>query len=65
MSSLRAVTEGLRILSGRTYFKENPSVAVHFLAALKDDESEFARESVGNALRDISKKHTVLTKSEV
>ncbi len=32
---------------------------------LKDDESEYVRKSVGNALRDISKKHKDLIKSEL
>lgn len=61
----RAVTEGLRIWTSRPYFKENPQIAVSFLVALKEDESEYVRKSVGNALRDISKKHTDLIKNEV
>lgn len=61
----RAVTEGLRIWTSRPYFKENPSVAISMLANLKDDESEYVRKSVGNALRDISKKHIELIKDEV
>ena len=61
----RAVTEGLRIWTGRDYFKDNPDVAVKFLSKLKDDDSEYVRKSVGNALRDISKKHKDLIKSEL
>ncbi len=61
----RAVTEGLRIWTGREYFKENPEVAVRLLSQLKNDESDYVRRSVGNALRDISKKHKNLIKSEL
>lgn len=35
------------------------------LSQLKDDESEYVRKSVGNAMRDISKKHKDLIKSEL
>ena len=52
----RAVTEGLRIWTSRTYFKENPNEAIRRIANLKEDKSEYVRKSVGNALRDISKK---------
>ena len=52
----RAVTEGLRIWTSRAYFKDHPEEAVRRLAALKADPSEYVRKSVGNALRDISKK---------
>jgi hypothetical protein len=34
-----AVIEGLRIWTGRPYFKEHPSVAIELLAAHRDDES--------------------------
>ncbi|WXG47485.1 MAG: DNA alkylation repair protein [Candidatus Atabeyarchaeum deiterrae] len=61
----RAVTEGLRIWTNREYFKDNPRIAVKLLSRLKDDESEYVRKSVGNALRDISKKHKDLIKSEL
>lgn len=54
----RAVTEGLRIWTGRPYFREHPEEAVWRLCQLRSDESEYVRKSVGNALRDISKKHT-------
>jgi len=61
----RAVTEGLRIWTGRDYFREHPKVAVDLLSELKEDESEYVRKSVGNALRDISKKHTSLIIEEL
>ncbi|WP_326514548.1 DNA alkylation repair protein [Clostridium intestinale] len=61
----RAVTEGLRIWTGRDYFREHPKVAVDLLSELKEDESEYVRKSVGNALRDISKKHTSLITEEL
>lgn len=53
----RAVTEGLRIWTGRPYFKDYPSEAIALISANKADGSEYLRKSVGNALRDISKKH--------
>ncbi len=56
----RAVTEGLRIWTGRDYFKQNPKIAIDLLSNLKNDESEYVRKSVGNALKDISKKHSEL-----
>jgi 3-methyladenine DNA glycosylase AlkC len=61
----RAVTEGLRIWTGREYFRDNPQVAIRLLSQLKNDESDYVRRSVGNALRDISKKHEDLIKSEL
>ena len=61
----RAVTEGLRIWTIRSYFKENPSEAIRRIAALKDDYSEYVRKSVGNSLRDISKKFPELIKIEL
>ena len=62
---IRAVTEGLRIWTSRPYFKENPSVAIALIAKHKAHESEYLRKSVGNALRDISKKHAELVWQEV
>ena len=53
----RAFTEGLRIWTGRPYFHNHPEVAIQLLSQLRNDESEYVRKSVGNALRDISKKH--------
>ena len=62
---IRAVTEGLRIWTSRPFFKENPSVAIALIAKHKGNESEYLRKSVGNSLRDISKKHTELIRQEV
>lgn len=53
----RAVTEGLRIWTGRPYFKDHPHTAIMLISSNKSDDSEYLRKSVGNALRDISKKH--------
>ena len=61
----RAVTEGLRIWTSRPYFKDNPNEAIRRIAALKEDTSEYVRKSVGNALRDISKKNPELIKAEL
>ena len=61
----RAVTEGLRIWTSRLYFKENPKEAIRRIANLKEDKSEYVRKSVGNALRDISKKFPELIKDEL
>jgi len=61
----RAVTEGLRIWTNRPYFKDNPDEAIRRLASLKEDESEYLRKSVGNAIKDISKKFPNLVKTEL
>ncbi len=61
----RAVTEGLRIWTGRDYFNTHPKVAIKLLSRLRNDESEYVRKSVGNALRDISKKHRELVRDEL
>ena len=61
----RSVTEGLRIWTGRSFFRDHPEVAIQFLSQLRNDESEYVRKSVGNALRDISKKHNELVKNEL
>ena len=61
----RAVTEGLRIWTSRPYFKENPQEAIKRIASLKEDASEYVRKSVGNALRDISRKFPKLIKEEL
>ena len=62
---IRAVTEGLGIWTSRPYFKENPSVAIALITKHKVHESKYLRKSVGNALRDISKKHAELIRQEV
>jgi len=61
----RAVTEGLRIWTGRPFFRDHPEVAIQLLSQLRNDESEYVRKSVGNALRDISKKYKELVKNEL
>ena len=61
----RAVTEGLRIWTSRPYFKDNPDEVIKRIATLKEDSSEYVRKSVGNALRDISKKFPELIKEEL
>lgn len=61
----RAVTEGLRIWTTRPYFKDRPEVAIDLLSRLKDDDSDYVRRSVGNALRDISRRHKDLIRAEV
>ena len=61
----RAVTEGLRIWTGRHYFNNHPEVAINLLSQLRNDDSEYVRKSVGNALRDISKKHRELVSNEL
>ena len=60
-----AAVEGLRIWTSRPYFKENPNEAIRRIADLKNDSSEYVRKSVGNALRDISKKFPDLIKIEL
>ena len=61
----RAVSEGLRVWTSRPYFKENPLEAIELLAAHKEDDSEYVRKSIGNALRDISKKFPDLVQKEL
>ena len=61
----RAVTEGLRIWTSRPYFKDNPQEAIKRIAPLIEDASEYVRKSVGNALRDISRKFPELIKEEL
>ena len=61
----RAVTEGLRIWTGRSYFNNHPEIAIQMLSALKEDDSAYVRKSVGNALKDISKKHKDIVSNEL
>ena len=61
----RAVTEGLRVWTTRPFFRRHPEQAVQRLCQLKADESVYVRTSVGNALRDISRKHTDLIREEL
>ena len=61
----RAVIEGLRIWTGRPYFRENPAIAIKLISKHKSDNSEYVLKSVGNALRDIRKKHRELVDVEI
>jgi len=61
----RAVIEGLRIWTSRPYFKDNPMIAIQLISEHKSDNSEYLRKSVGNALRDIGKKHTDIVLAEI
>lgn len=61
----RAVSEGLRIWTSRPYFKDNPQIAIQLLSAHKQDNSEYVRKSIGNALRDISKKYPQMVSEEL
>lgn len=61
----RAVSEGLRIWTSRPYFKDNPQIAVRLLSAHKQDSSEYVRKSIGNALKDISKKYPQMVSEEL
>ncbi len=60
----RAVTEGLRIWTSRPYFKINPEIAIQLISQHKANESDYLRKSVGNSLRDISKRHPELVEKE-
>jgi len=61
----RVVTEGLRIWTDRPYFSANPSEAIKFIAMHKSHDSAYLRKSVGNALRDISKRFPELINNEI
>lgn len=61
----RAVSEGLRIWTARSYFRDHPEAAIRLLSALRADESEYVRKSVGSALRDISRKHKSMVNAEL
>ncbi len=61
----RAVTEGLRIWTSRPFFKNFPEIAINLISQHKANESEYLRKSVGNSLRDISKKHKELVDEEL
>jgi len=61
----RAVTEGLRIWTNRPFFKENPKLAIDLISQHRSSESNYLRKSVGNALRDISKKYNNLIENEL
>ena len=55
----------MRIWTSSPYFKDNPDEAIKRIATLKEDSSEYVRKSVGNFLRDISKKFPELIKEEL
>jgi 3-methyladenine DNA glycosylase AlkC len=61
----RAAVEGPRIWTARPFFRDNPQRAVALLSPLRSDDSEYVRKSVGNALRDISRKHADLVREEL
>jgi len=61
----RAVTEGLRIWTGRPFFRTNPNIAINLISQHKSSDSEYLRKSVGNSLRDISKKNRNLIDKEI
>ncbi len=63
----RAVVEGLRIWTGRPYFKDNPNTAIQLITEVKTTacESDYLLRSIGNALHDIRKKHHALVIAEV
>jgi 3-methyladenine DNA glycosylase AlkC len=61
----RAATEGVRIWTTRPYFKLHPEIAIELLSGLRNDRSDTVRRSVGNALRDISRKHPQLVRNEL
>jgi 3-methyladenine DNA glycosylase AlkC len=61
----RAVTEGLRIWTGRPYFKDNPKKAIDLISVNKSNPSEYLRKSTGNSLRDIAKKYPDLITAEI
>ncbi|MDN3596845.1 HEAT repeat domain-containing protein [Zunongwangia endophytica] len=61
----RAVIEGLRIWTGRPYFKENPQVAIALISEHRENENKYLRNSIGNSLRDIRKKHQEVVDREI
>ena len=61
----RAVVEGLRIWTSRPYFKEHPEEAIELISRLRLKNSGYLRKAVGNALRDIRKRHPALVAQEV
>ena len=62
---VRAVTEGLRIWTSRPFFNQNPLLAIELISKHKSHENEYVRKSVGNALKDISRKHKDLITDEL
>lgn len=62
---VRAVIEGFRIWTSKSYFKEHPERAIEWIARHKQHESEYVRKSVGNALRDIKRRNEKLILAEI
>lgn len=62
---IRAVTEGLRVWTNRPFFKTKPALAIELISQHKAHESSFVRKSVGNAMKDISRKHRELVENEL
>ena len=63
--SRKSVSEGLRIWTARPYFSDHPAAAIALLSQHHADASVYLRKSVGNALRDISRKHPDLVRAEL
>lgn len=61
----RAASEGLRVWTGRPYFKDHPEDAIAMLSENRNDKSEYCRKSIGNALKDISRKFPELIQEEL
>jgi 3-methyladenine DNA glycosylase AlkD len=61
----RAASEGLRVWNQKGFFKSHPEVAIRLLSKLKDDESKYVRKSIGNSLRDISRREKDLVRTEL
>lgn len=61
----RAVIEGPRVWTNRSYFRLHPQKALDLLAQKKADPSDKVRKSAGSAISDISKKHRLLVAKEV
>ena len=51
--------------TSRPYFKGHPEAAVELLSTLRSGKSEYVRKSIGNALKDISKKYPQLVRTEL
>ncbi len=61
----RASAEAPRPWARKEYFKNRPETAIHFLSALKGDESHYVRFSVGHALAEISRDFPDLVSKEL
>lgn len=61
----RAVIEGLRVWTSRPYYKANPQIAIELISEHRNNKSQYLRKSIGNAIRDIRKKHKSLVDKEI